>query len=166
MATGTVILPVQSAKLTSTFIALPAGIDNSGGIWKLLFDASQTESALWQFRLPANYASSPVMKLIYSMASATSLKVDLEVEVMCVSDNDSQDIDSASFDSVNEIVGGTTVPGTAGYIDEISITLTNFDSGVANDLMIARVNRDHDDADDTATGDLELLAISLEYTTT
>ena len=99
MATGTVILPVQTAKVSGAYITLPAGIDGGSGAWKLLFDASQTESALWQFRLPANYSSTPVLKLQYAMASANANKVDWECEIMSVADD--EDIDSTSFDSVN-----------------------------------------------------------------
>lgn len=165
MATGTVILPVQSAKISGTFITAGAQLDGGSGAWKLLYDASSTESALWQFRLPTNYSSSPVLKIQYAMASATSNKIDLECDIMAVTDADSQDVDSASFDSINEITGGTTVPGTAGYIDEISLTLSNVDSWAANDFVLLRLHRDHDDGDDTATGDCEVLAVSLEYTT-
>ena len=166
MATGTIILPVQSAKIGGSFITAGAQIDGGVGLWKLLFDASSTESSLWQFRLPENYSSTPVLKIQYAMASATSGKVDFEADVMAVSDGDSADIDSASFDTVNEVSGGTTVPATAGHIDEVSISLSNADSMVAGDLVAVRLHRDHDDADDTATGDAEVLAVSLEYTTT
>lgn len=100
------------------------------------------------------------------MASATSNKVVLDCEVMAVSDGDTQDIDSASFDASNQSGAGLTVPGTAGYIDEESISLTSNDSMAANDLVLLRVNRLVADGNDTATGDLELLAVSFEYTTT
>lgn len=165
---GTLILPIQSAKVFGSFITLPAAIDGGAGAWKLLFDANQTESALWQFRLPENYnsgsgAATPTLKIIYAMASATSNKIDMEVDIMAVSDGDSQDIDSASFDSINEITGGTTVPRTTGYIDEINITLTNRDNMVAGDFILLRLHRDHDDTDDTASGDVEVLAVSVEY---
>lgn len=163
MANGTVILPVQSAKLSGSFIALPARINGGSNSWSLLFSATQTESALFQFRMPENYTSTPVLKVQYTMASATSGSIDLEVEVMALSDGES-DPDVASFDSVNEIAGGTTVPGTAGILDEISITLTNADSVAANDFVLIRINRDHDDVDDDATGDLEVRNITLEYT--
>ncbi len=164
MATASIILPVQSAKIGGAFITAGAGIDGGSGPWKLLFDASVTESGLWQFKMPGDYASNPVLKLQYAMASATVGKVDLEVDCMAVADG--EDIDSASFDSINEISGGTTVPGTAGFLDTISIPLTNNDSVAANELFFVRAHRDHDDADDTATGDLELVSATLEYTTT
>lgn len=159
-----IILPVQSAKIFGSFITLGSQIENADGMWKLLFDDSQTESCLWQFRLPDNYASDPILTLTYAMASATSGKIDLEADIMAVSDGDAQDINSASFDTINEIVGGTTVPGTAGNIDQIDIILTNNDSIQAEDLVIIRLHRDHDDADDTATGDVEILTATLKYT--
>jgi hypothetical protein len=115
--------------------------------------------------MPSDYASGLKAELIYSMASATSNKVDWEVEVMALSD-DEADPDTASFDSVNEVSGGTTVPATAGKVDMLEIPLANADSVSAGDLVIIRVNRDHDDGDDTATGDAELRALALEYTTT
>ncbi len=164
MATATILLPVQGAKIGGSYITAGARLDQGDGPFKLLFAADSTESALFQFRVPTDYSSAPVLKLIYSMASATADKVDIEVEVMSVADG--EDVDTSSFDTLNEIVGGTTVPGTAGFADSISITLTNNDSMVAGELILIRINRDHDDGDDTATGDLELLAVSLEYTTT
>ena len=88
----------------------------------------------------------------------------MEVEIMALSD-DEADPDVASFDAVNEIAGGTTVPDATGKIDTISITCSNDDGVAAEDLVIIRINRDTDDADDTASGDLELRSISLEYTT-
>jgi len=160
--TGTIIIPVQGAKMTGSYIVFSARVDAGNAAWRLLFSATQTESAIWQFRMPQDYASGLVVKLIYTMVSATADKVDMEVEVMALSDGEA-DPDTASFDAVNEIAGGTTVPDTAGKIDEISITCSNDDGVAAGDLVIMRVNRDHDDADDTATGDLELRAVSIQY---
>ena len=163
MATRTIPLQVQAPKIAGGFITNPARINGGGNAWALLFSATQTESGFWQFRMPSDYVSGLVAKLQYSMASATADKVDLEVEVQAISDGDAVDMDTASFDTVNEVSGGTTVPGTAGYPDEISITLSSDDGVVAGDTVYIRVNRDHDDADDTATGDFELRTFSLEY---
>ena len=163
MATATIILPVQSAKIGGAYITAGAGIDGGSGAWKLLFDASATESALWQFRMPTNYASDLTVKLQYAMARATAEEVDWEVEIMAVADG--EDIDTTSFDTLNEVAGGTTVPGTAGFVDSVSFALANADSVAAGELVLVRINRDHDDADDDATGDAELLTVSLDYTT-
>jgi hypothetical protein len=93
------------------------------------------------------------------MASATSGNVDFEVAVEAITDADATDLDATtSFDTVNSS-GATAVPGTAGYIDQVSITLTNADSIAAGDLVRISVSRDADDGtNDTATGDLYLLA--------
>lgn len=166
MATGNIILPIHSAKIAGSYITAGAQIEGGAGPWKLLFDASTKESAIWQFRLPDNYASAPSLVLHFSMASATANKVVLDGEVYAITPGDSQDVDSASFDSSNQDGTGVTVPGTAGYVGTITFNLTNFDSGAAGDLILLRVNRLVADANDTATGDLELLAVTFKYTTT
>ena len=161
--TGSVIIPIQGAKLTGGFITAGAQIDAGDRAWKVLFATDSTESVVYMMKLPTDYSSAPVMKIQYAMASATTNKVDWEVEVMAVADG--EQIDADSFDSVNEVTGGTTVPGTAGFVDTISIPLTNFDSGAANEWIAFRINRDHDDGDDTAMGDGELLSLTFQYTT-
>jgi len=161
MATGTILLPVQAAKLPATN---SARIDAAENNWRLLFDASTDQACCWQFRLPVNYSSSPVLKIQYSMNSAISGAVYFQVSVMAVTDGDAANINTDSYDTANS--GNATVPGTAGYLDEISISLTNADSMAAGDYVKINVNRDADNASDTATGDAEVVAISLEYTTT
>ena len=97
------------------------------------------------------------------MASATSGTVGLQAQIEAVSDGDVTDLDATtSFDTVNNSAS-TTVPGTAGQIDQISITLTNADSLAAADYYRISVNRDADGSaiTDSATGDLYLLAIEL-----
>jgi hypothetical protein len=161
MTTGTVLLPITGAMLDAS---VPPGIGFSNSIPKLLFDDTTPESCYWQFRMPQDYASSPVLKVQYSMASATSNKVEFEASVMAVSDGDPQDMDAESYDSANTI--SVTVPGTAGYLDEISLSLTNADSLAAGDYVRLKLSRDADDGtNDTATGDCEVWAVSLEYTT-
>jgi hypothetical protein len=163
MATGTVIIPVQSAKITGSYITAGARIEGGDGPWKVLFATDSTEEALYQIELPENYSSGPVLKLKYAMASATTGKVDMEAKIMAIADG--EDIDTGSFDTLNNVSGGTAVPGTAGHRDTISITLTNADSMVAERTVLIHIQRDHDDGNDTAAGDLELIGIVLEYTT-
>lgn len=160
MATGTIILTVESIKLPATN---PVAIDAAETNWRLLFDATTDEAGWWQFRMPQNYASAPVLKVQYSMASAITGAVYFQVQVMAVSDNDAADINTESYDTANS--GNATVPATAGYLDEISVTLTNADTLAAGDYTKIRLNRDADNASDTATGDAEVVAVSLEYTT-
>lgn len=131
---------------------------------KALFDASTEEWCCWQFRMPPDYASGLTAVVQYTMASATSGGVAWDVRVAAVSDGDSQDVDAKGFGSAN--VGTATVPGTAGYLDEVPVSLTNDDSVTAGDFVVIRVARAVANAADTATGDAELITVGLEYTTT
>lgn len=160
-------LEVQSAKLIGSFVTdgdatQGAAVDGSQGNWRLLFDATTDEAAVWQFRMPNNYSSDPILKVGYSMVSATTLEVEFEGAIMCVSDGDAADIGTASFSAI--AVGSATVPGTAGHLDEISITLTD-DSCAAGDFVAVYLSTDSDDAtNDDATGDREVVYATLTYT--
>jgi hypothetical protein len=58
--------------------------------------------------------------------------------------------------------GSESVPGTPGYLGQVSITLTNNDSLAAGDYFRLSLSRDADDGtNDTATGDLYVLAVEL-----
>jgi len=174
MATATVILPIGAATLpddsTGNKAAALQRKKSSAAApsphwFEALFDDTTEEAILFSFVVPTNYASSPVLKLFYKMASATSGTVEFEARVMCVSDGDAQDVDADAFDTANS--GSATVPATAGYIDEISITLTNADGMAAGDFCVIELRRDADDAtNDTATGDAEVVGARFEYTTT
>lgn len=160
MATGTISLPMPGHLDTTA----PPGVVIANNVPYMAFDDTTVEACYWVFRMPANYASGLTAKIQYSMASATSNSVDFEISIMAVSDADSQDLDSDSYDTVNS--GSDTVPGTAGHFGEISITMTNADSVAAGDYVRIKLSRDSDDGtNDTATGDCEVRAVTLEYTT-
>ncbi|MCL4822575.1 MAG: hypothetical protein KJZ57_00025 [Anaerolineales bacterium] len=56
------------------------------------------------------------------------------------------------------IMAVPTAPGTAGYIDQFTATLTNKDSVAAGDYVRIRLMRDADDGtNDTASGDCYVL---------
>jgi len=130
-----------------------------------LFDASTDEHIMVQFVMPGNYGSAPVLKVYYKMASATSGKVAWGAKLMALTDGDSQDADSDEFAAAN--TANATVPGTAGYLDVISITLTNADSLAAGDHVVLVLYRDADDGtNDTATGDAEFLGADLQFAIT
>jgi len=129
----------------------------------LAFDGSAVETCYTKpAAMPGQYAGGTLKADIgYMMASATSGKVDFEVSVEAVSDGDTVDLDAgASFDTVN--AANVTVPATAGYLDVLTVTLTNKDSVAAGDLVTFRLERDADDAtDDTATGDARVLWVEI-----
>lgn len=154
---GNVFAPVQR-KQSSAASPAPAWFE-------ALMDASTVEALHWAFQMPGNYSSAPVIRITYKMASATSGNIIMEAHLAAVSDGDATDTDAKAFAAVNTSAT-TAVPGTAGYIDQLTISLTNADSVAANDWVVLRIARDADNASDTATGDLELIGVSLEYTTT
>lgn len=132
--------------------------------YQLNFDSSQTEQVSWQFVMPANYASAPVLKVQYKMTSATSGDVKIDGRIGAVTPGDSTDGDAKAFDATNTTT--QTVAGTAGYIKEISLTITNNDSAAAGDLVHVYLSRLGADGSDTAAGDMEVVGVYLSYTTT
>lgn len=167
MATGTVILPVQAVKLPSSN---PAAIDGGETNWRLLFDATTDESCWWQFRMPENYSSTPVAKIQFSMNTTQTgtLAVGWEVYVMAVAPEAAADINTESYATVNNTSFTLANNQTAGYLKECSITLTNADSAAAGNYVKIKLARDADGSGvtDSATGDAEVVAFTLQYTTT
>lgn len=124
----------------------------------LAFDATTDETAYWTVVAPQGLTGALSAVISYIMASATSGTCGWGVAVEAVTDGDATDLDAGtSFDTVN--TGSATVPATAGYIDQISITLTNADSIAAGDYVRIAINRDA--AGDSATGDAYLLAVEI-----
>jgi hypothetical protein len=127
----------------------------------LAFDATTSETAYWTGVVPAGFTGTTVAVISYCMASATSGGVAFSVAVEAVTTADGLDLDAAtSFDTVNT---GTdaAVPGTAGYMEQISITLANLDSATAADYLRISIARAVADAADTATGDCYVLAVEI-----
>ena len=126
----------------------------------LAFDASTDETAYFTGVAPQGLTGTITVVITYMMASATSGNIYWQAALEAVTDGDSTDLDAGtSFDTANS--GNGAVPGTAGYIDQISITMTNADGLAAADYFRLSVNRDADNGSDTATGDAYLLAVEL-----
>jgi hypothetical protein len=126
----------------------------------LAFDAATDESAIWSFVAPVGITTPLTAKVHYFMASATSGDVDVDGSVEAITDGDSINLNTTdSFDSVNS-TDNTTVPGSTGNPDVISITLTNNDSIAAGDLCRFKLTRDADQ--DTASGDMYVTAVEIQ----
>jgi hypothetical protein len=126
----------------------------------LAFDAATDETAYWTGIASQGLTGVITVVITYAMASANSGNIYWQAALEAISDGDAVDTDAAaSFDTANS--GNGAVPGTAGYIDQIAITMTNADSIAAADYFRLSVSRDADNASDTATGDAYLLAVEL-----
>jgi hypothetical protein len=132
----------------------------------LAFDASTDESCYWTFIAPTQMSGALTAKIHYIMASATTGTVNFEVALEAITPGDSTDLDAGtSFDSINSVSG--TVPGTAGYEQVLSVSLTNADSIAVGDLCRVSLNRDANDggSDDSATGDAYCMGIEIQDAT-
>ncbi len=125
------------------------------------FDTTTSETAYWTFVAPQGWTGTVTAVISYAMASATSGGVAFDVALEAITSGDALDTDaSTGFDTVNA-GNDATVPGTAGYMEQLSITLTNADSIAAGDLVRLSVARDVADAADTATGDCYVFAVEI-----
>jgi hypothetical protein len=159
MATRFVFLPYAAEFPSSNFPQLT--LSNRRPV--LAFDAATDETCYWTGIAPQGFTGTVTAVITYAMASATSGTVGFQVQIEAITDGDATDTDATtSFDTVNNSAS-TTVPATAGYIDQISVTLTNADSIAAADYFRLSLNRDADGSaiTDSATGDAYVLAVEL-----
>jgi hypothetical protein len=128
----------------------------------LAFDAATAETCYWTGVAPVGLTGTITAIVQYIMASATSGKVDFTGAFEAVTDGDSTDLDAGtSIDTANAITA-PTVPGTAGYIDQFTITMTNADSIAAGDYFRFVLVRDATDGtNDTASGDCYVLTVEI-----
>jgi len=159
MATRAVLLPYAAEFPAANFPALTLVNRRPA----LAFDASTDETAYWSAIAAAGWTGTVTAVISYIMASATSGAVGFQVALEAVTAGDAVDLDATtSFDTVNNSAS-TTVPGTAGYLGQISVTLTNADSIAAADYFRLSLNRDADGSaiTDSATGDAYVLGVEL-----
>ncbi|KKK75631.1 hypothetical protein LCGC14_2871790, partial [marine sediment metagenome] len=128
------------------------------------FDATTNESTIFRGVLPAGYASGGLTVYIhYAMTSAVADTVDWDVSFERIGDQQ-LDIDGDSFAAVNS-VDNTTVPGTSGNVDVVSVAFTDgadMDSIAAGESFRIKITRDA--ANDDATGDAEILFVVVKET--
>lgn len=143
----------------------PATFDTRNSHPVLDFDASTNESAVFSAVMPQHYAGTTgiTVYLHYSMSSAEANTVDWDVSWERIGDQQ-LDVDGDSFAAVNS-VDDTTVPGTTGLVDVVSVAFTDgadMDSVAAGELFRLKVTRDA--TSDDAAGDAELHAVELRET--
>lgn len=176
MATGSILLIPGSAVLPdgSSGNAAPALVRFQGTetnpkkhFLALAFDASTDEMAWWEFRMPTDYSSAPVLKIQW-MANATSNAVMWGTRIGAVTPNDA-DTPVEHAQAATQTASGAVNTTEARRLTETSITISNTDSVAAGDWVSLLIYRDADASDggtDSCTVDAELIAATLEYTTT
>lgn len=164
MATGSILLPVAAAT--------PDPTDPPGSLWTadnvryLAFDAATPEIILYSFRLPTDFESAPLLQIQWSHSVSSTGNVRWGCQISKVTPNsDTDDMTSTrTFDTENTAADAGVATRR---LQEVEMTLSNFDSAVAKDNITLKFYRDADDAADTLNSeDAYLWALSLEYTTT
>lgn len=142
----------------------PAAYANRNGHPCLRYDDTTNENAVASCLMPQHYAGGGVtVYLHYSMTSATTGDVDWDVAFERIGDQQ-LDIDADSFASVQS-VDDTTVPGTSGFVDVVSVAFTDgaaMDSVAAGEAFRIKITRDA--TSDTASGDAELHRVEIRET--
>jgi len=152
MATRAIFTPYSAEFPASNFPEI--SIINRRPI--LGFDAATNETCYWTMAVPQGITGTMTFVISVMMASATTGDTDWDVAVEAVTSGDATDLDAGtSFDTINS-TDNTTVPGTAGYLQQITVTLTNNDSLAAADYVRFSLTRDA--VSDTAAGDAYFLA--------
>ena len=128
---------------------------------ELLFDTTTEEHWYWSFAMPSNYGSAPIVDVYFKATSATSGTAAFNAKIFAVHPDAATDWDAGEF-AAEQTAASETVPGVAGYLSFLSITLTNADSVAANDMVVLAVFRDV--SVDNAAGDLEVPMVVLRYT--
>lgn len=128
------------------------------------FDTTTQETAIFSGVLPRNYGGGGITVYVHAMlSSATSGTLGWDVSFERMSDA-TTDLDSDSFASAQTITA-TTVPGTSGVVLVLNVAVSNganMDSIAVGEAFRLRIRRDV--ANDSATGDAELLAVELKET--
>jgi hypothetical protein len=142
--------------------------DSTGGhasALVLAFDAATDEACMFHVPYAPTYGSGNITVLVrFKMDTATANEVRWGAAVCARSPGDAVDVDADAFST--EAYDEETVPGTAGYEDEASITVTGVDSMATGDEFYVRIRRDADHANDDATGDAHLISVVVEYSDT
>ena len=139
-----------------------ATLDGRNGHLVLDFDDTTAEAAIFKAVLPRHYAGGGITVYVHWAAtSATTGTGGWDVAFERIG-SAQQDIDSDGF-ATAQTVTAATVPGTSGHVAITNVAVTdgaNMDSIAAGEAFRLRVRRDV--ANDTAAGDLELLAVELK----
>jgi hypothetical protein len=138
-----------------------ATLDQRNGHACLDFDDTTQEAAIFTSVLPDGYGGGGItVKVFCSLTSATSGTVGWDVAIERM-DASTLDLDSDSFATAATITA-TAVPGTSGQLLALSVNIANgsaMDSLAAGEMFRVRVRRDV--ANDSASGDAELLGVTV-----
>lgn len=128
------------------------------------YDSGGNRAIVFSDIMPRNYSGGGVtVYLHYAMTSATSNTVDWDAAFERIGDQQ-QDLDTDGFAGAQS-VDNTTVPGTAGLVDIVSISFT--DGAQMDNIAVGegfRLKITRDSANDDAAGNAELIFVEIKET--
>ena len=128
------------------------------------FDATTNESIVFSDVMVRHYdGGGATVYIHYSMSTATANTIDWDVAWERIGDQQ-LDIDGDSFAAVNS-VDNTTVPGTSGLVDIVSVAFTDgpdMDSVAVGEGYRLKITRDA--VNDDAAGDGEVRLVEIKET--
>lgn len=166
MASGDTLFHITALDLLGVgTIATPDEVEHGTGqiVSVMDFDSGQTEEAMTPhpIAMPGQYDGSSSIDVVIrgSMDSANTGTKQIRLDVKISRLNAGQDLGADGFASIQSV--SVTVDNTADNIFSGTVTFTNaqFDGVQPNEGFLLHIQRDHDQADDDATGDFQLLEI-------
>lgn len=155
MSTRAIFLP-ESASFPNT--NFPALLQDAQFRNYLGFDTTTSETCYWTFVAPQGLTGALTLVVTYRAASATSGTFQFDGSLEAITSADALNTaTTSSFDTVNTSAADT-VPATAGYVKQVSLTLTNADAISVADIVRLKLSRN---IADTAAGDIQVLAVEL-----
>ena len=155
-----IFTPLQNEPPTSNF----ASFDFRNAHPVLDFDDTTQETAIFTAVLPRNYSGGGITVYVHWAAtSATSGTIGWDVAIERIGDGQ-QDIDADGFATAQTITAATT-SATSGNVTITNVAITdgaNMDSVAVGEAFRIRIRRDV--ANDTVTGDAELVAVEIKET--
>lgn len=175
MATATLNLPVTAGQLPdgSASNAAPQFTRRKGSetapakhFVTADFDPSTDEHLWFTFTMPQNYASGPVLRVV-AMANATTGVALVGVRMGAISSGDADTPLEHASAAASTATWTANVTEARGQVTQ-TITVSNADSVAAGDLVFLLFYRDADGTagTDSLSVDLEVISLSLDYTTT
>ncbi|HEY6731907.1 MAG TPA: hypothetical protein VI039_12905 [Solirubrobacterales bacterium] len=165
LSIGAAVLPDGSAGNAAPAITRMQGTQANPKWHGLVaaFDPGTDEHLWWTLRLPADYGSAPVVRLLWmtnDTGAGESVVWAARIGAITPADaNTPLEHALAAASTVTTDVNTTE----ARRLIESTITLANLDGVAAGDLVELLVYRDADNGSDDLTSDAELLSVALEY---
>jgi hypothetical protein len=170
MATTRILLPLEEAVLPTANPAVLTKVTGTGTppanapavtANKLTFDQATDQSAMWAFRLPADYLSGGLVVIKWS-ADVNAGNAVWKAGIAALIDGTTNLLSGAAYNAA-DVSATVAVPGTVGLTTETSWALTT--TGVAGARWVSVfIGRRASIAADTAAGTSNIWAAGFEYT--